>query len=177
MKRNGKRVTSPRELVYSRQNAGTIRIDGRTAAEKNLVEQITSLVSARERERREWQQQVKSREESLKNVQKDFGSMLRRLQAQEAKAAALKEEVVALEMQRDERETSLCNARAEALAEREARIAAEEQAARASQAQDFMKKQFVEQMEREQQVQNCVASLSSLLCKTPAKEMTRAGKS
>jgi hypothetical protein len=144
-------------------------IEGRTAAEKNLVEQISSLVSARERERRESQEQLKSRDDSLKNVQKDFGSMLRSLQAQQAASAALKEEIVSFEMQRDEREISLCHARAEALAEREARMAAEEQAGKANLALELLKKQLVECKERQQQVQTYVAGLSSLLGKTAAK--------
>jgi chromosome segregation ATPase len=151
-------------------------IEGRSAAEKNLTAQISGLVNTLERERHAWQQQLKSRDDSLKNVQKDFSSMLRRLQAQQAAAGALKEEVLALEMQREEHETLLSSARAEALAEREARIAAEEQAEKANQAQEFMKKQLVEQMERQQQVQTYVAGLSSLLCKTAAKAVPGADK-
>jgi hypothetical protein len=136
-------------------------IEGRAAAEKNLVEQISCLVRARELEREEWRR-LKSQDDALKNAQKELDSTFRRLQAQQGAAAALKEKVVSLEIQRDEREKSLCNARTEALAEREARIAAEEQAERAELAQEVLKKQLAEHKEREQQMHAHVASLNTL---------------
>jgi hypothetical protein len=143
--------------------------EGRAAAEKNLQAQVSGLVSTLERERLDWQKQLKSRDDALKNAQKGLEAMCQRLQVQQAATTALKEQVVSLEMQRDERETSLCSARAEALAEREARIAADEQAKTTSRAQQLLKKQLVEQKEREYQMQTYLAGLNSLLGKSAVK--------
>jgi hypothetical protein len=156
--------------------AFTREIETRAAAEKNLVEQNSSLAKLLELERHEWQKQLKGRDDSLKNVQKDLALMLKRLQAQQAAAAALKEKVVSLEMQQEEREVLICNARMEALAEREARIAAEEQAQRAVLAQESLKKQLVEHKEREQRMQAHVASLNSLFRRTEPNGASRAAQ-
>jgi hypothetical protein len=153
-----------RQALAQGQAALAREIERRAAAEKNLTEQKSSVASALERERHEWHRQLKCRDEALINAQRELGSIVRRLQTQQAVAAAFKEQVVSLEMQRDEHEISLCNARTEALAEREARIAAEEQADRAVVAQEHLKKQLVEHNEREQRMQAYVANLNSLFC-------------
>jgi len=144
-------------------------IESRAAAEKILVEQISGLVSGREHERQEWQQKSKGRDDAFKNAQKELDSVSRLLHTQQAAAAALREEILSLELQRDEHEISLTNALAEALAEREARIAAEERAEMVALAQASLEKQLLEHRELEQQMQAHMASLSSLFCRKDTK--------
>ncbi len=141
-------------------------IESRAAVEKNQAGQISGLASALEREKQKCQQQLKSRDDSLKSAQEKLDSVSRLLQTQQAAGAALREEIVSLEMQRDEHEISLCNARTEALAEREARIASEERAEKAGLA---LEKQLVKQAELEQQMQAHLASLTSLFRRVDTK--------
>ena len=143
--------------------------ESRTVAERNQAEQISGLVGILERERQQWQQQLKSREDSLKNAQEKLDSMSRLLQNQQAAAVDLKEQIVSLELQRDENEISLAKARAEALAEREARIAADERAEKASLAQEYLEQELLNYAHLEQQIQAQVANLSSLCRKGDTK--------
>ncbi len=136
--------------------------ESRTIAEKNQAEQISGLLSALERERQEWEQQLKSRDELLQETQGKLDSASRLLQTQQASDAALREEIVSLEMQREEYEKSLAEARAEAATEQEARLAAEERAEQAVLAQESLQKQLTHHKELEQQMTAYVASLSSL---------------
>jgi len=144
-------------------------IEGRAAAEKTQAERISALVTTREREKQKWQQQLKSRDDSLKGSQEKLDSISRLLQTKEAAAAALKEKIVALELQQQENKVLLCNARTEALAEREARIAAEESAQKFGLAQASLEKERLKYKELEQQMQAHVASLTSLFRKVDTK--------
>jgi hypothetical protein len=146
-------------------------IQGRAVAETNQTAQISGLVNALDREKQEWQQQLKRRDDSLKNAQEELDSMSRLLEAQQAAAMGLKQQVVSLELQRNEHEIALSNARAEALEERDARIAAEERAEKAVLAQESLETQLAGYKKLEQHMQAHVASLSSLFCKTEAREV------
>jgi hypothetical protein len=144
-------------------------LESRAIAEMNQTEQVSGLVNTLERERQEWQQQIRRRDDSLKSAQEKLESMSRLLQTQQAGALALKEEIAALEIQREEHDRSLSKARSEALAEREARIAAEEQAQEASLAQESLQKQLINHRDLQQQVQAHLATLGSLFCTTGPK--------
>ena len=159
--------------------------ESRAAAESEQAEKLSGLQSALEcerakraraeeqlgRERHEWQQQVKSREDSLKETRKQLDSKSQLLQAQQAAMVELREEIVALELQRDAAEKSLSGARDEAIREREARLAAEERADVAAEAQRSLEKQLLEQMDLEQRMQAQVASMNSLCSKLQAKRV------
>jgi hypothetical protein len=144
-------------------------LESRMVAETNQTEQISGLVNTLERERQEWQQQLKRRDDSLKNLQEKLDSMSRSLQTEQAAVVALKDQIVSLEQDRDEHQISLANARAEALAEREARIAADERAEKATRAKEAFEKQLGDQTKRDQQMQAYVAGLSSLFSETETK--------
>ena len=144
-------------------------IEGRAVAEKNQAEQIAGLTRALEAERQNWQQQIKARDELVKKTQLKLDATARLLQNQQAAVGALKEEIVALELAREEHEKSLCQARTEALAEREARIAAEAQAAKAQQTKKSLETELFHRKELDQQMQAYVASLSSLCGKMETK--------
>jgi chromosome segregation ATPase len=144
-------------------------IEGRAVAEKNQAEQIAGLTRALEAERQNWQQQIKARDELVKKTQLKLDATARLLQNQQASLAALKEQGVALELAREEHEKSLCQARTEALAEREARIAAEAKVARAQQTQKSLETELFHRKELDQQMQAYVASLSSLCGKMETK--------
>jgi hypothetical protein len=125
-------------------------IKSREAAERNQTEQLTGLVDNFERERREWQQQLKCSNETFKNAQEQVDSLSRLLQTQQAETTALRQELAALECQRDQ----------ETVAEREARTVAEQ---RASLAEESLLMQQVQREELERQIQAHVAGLGSLL--------------
>ena len=137
-------------------------IESRATAEKAQAERISSAVNLMRRERQKWQQQLKSSEDSLKGSEERLLSIARLLQTKEAAAAALKEKIAALELQQQENKVLLSNARAEVLAERQARIAAEESARKLGSAQASLEKERLKYKELEQQMQAHVASLSSL---------------
>jgi chromosome segregation ATPase len=141
-------------------------IQNREAAERNQAEQLTGLLATLERERGEWQQKLKSNEDSGKHAKEQAGSLSRLLQTQEATAMALKKELAALELQRDQQEQSLCEAREVLVAERDARVAAEE---RAGLIQESLQRQWVERQELERQIQAHTVSLGSLLTTVSSK--------
>jgi chromosome segregation ATPase len=126
-----------------------------------------------ERERQTWQQQLKGRDDLLKGSQEKLDSISRQLKTREAAAATLKEHVVSLELQLEDKKASLCNARTEALAEREARMAAEERAQKLGLAQASLEKERLKYKELEQQMQSHVASLTSLFRKMDPKGASR----
>lgn len=136
--------------------------DSRLVTESNQTEQISGLVKTLERERQDWQQQLKRRDESLKTAQEKLESMTRLLQAQQAAAVGLREEIMSLELRRDESEAAFSNIQAEALAEREARIAAEAQAQKAILDQQNLERQLAGQKELVQQIHAQLAGLGSL---------------
>jgi chromosome segregation ATPase len=135
-------------------------IKNREAAEHNQAEQLTGLLATLERERREWQQKLKSSDDSYKHAKGQAGALSRLLQTQQAVTTALKKELAALELQRDQQERALSEASKEVAAEREARVAAEQ---RAGLAEESLQTQWVERQELERQVQAHAASLGSLL--------------
>ena len=124
-------------------------VQGREAAERKQTEEVSGLVETIERERREWQQKLKSSEDSFKNAQGRVDTLSRSLEVQQAAAMEFK--------------CSLSDAREVAVAEREARIAAEQ---RASLAEETLQTQG---QELEREIQAHVASLGSLLARVTGK--------
>jgi len=141
-------------------------LTGECASLRSKVQELTQRQAALESERSKWQQQLKSRDDSLKFAQEKLDSMSQQLQTQLGAAAALREQLASLEQQRDEQERSFCNARSEALAERKTRIAAEERAQRAALA---LEKQLVDQTELGREIQAHVASLDALFRRVDTK--------
>lgn len=141
-------------------------IKGREAAERKEAEQVTGLLDTLARERKEWQEKLKSSDDSFKNAKEQVTSLSRLLQNQQAAATALKQELAALEIQRDQQERALSEARNETAAEREARVAAEE---RAGVAEQSLETQWIERQDLERQLQTHAASLGSLLAKVTSK--------
>jgi len=138
-------------------------IKDREAAERNQSEQLTSLLDTIARERREWQQKLKSSDDSLKNAKEQVSAMSLLLETEQAAAETLQQKIVALQVQRDEQEGSLCDTRKDLVAERKARLAADE---RAGFAEESLQKQSAERQELERQIQ---ASLSPLLARMASK--------
>jgi len=159
--------------------------ESRAAAEREQAEKLSGLQSALEcgraeraraqeqlgRERHEWQQQLKSRDESLKETQEQLDSTSQLLQTQQAAMVELSKEIVALELQRVADEKSLSGAREEAVMEREARLAAEERAEVAAEAQKSLEKQLLEHEDLERSMRAHVASINSLCSKLQAKRV------
>jgi chromosome segregation ATPase len=141
-------------------------IENREAVERNQAEQLTGLLTTLERERREWQQKLKSSEDSCNHAKAQAGALSRLLQTQQAVGTALKKELAALELQRDQQELALSEAGKEMVAEREARVAAEE---RASLIEESLQSQWVERQELERQIQAHAANLGSLLTRVTSK--------
>jgi len=148
-------------------------IKGREAAERKEAEQVSGLLDTLARERKEWQEKLKSSDDSFKNAKEQAASMSRLLQNQQAAAAALKQELAALELQRDQQERSLSDARKETATEREARAAAEE---RAGVAEQSLETQWIERQDLERQLQTHAASLGSLLAKVTSKAVAGSAK-
>jgi predicted RNA-binding protein Jag len=96
--------------------------------------------------------------------------MSRLLETEQAAAEALQQKIVALQVERDEQERSLSDARKEAVAERNARVAADE---RAGIAEESLQTQWVERQELEQQIQ---ASLGPLLARMASKAAAATGE-
>jgi chromosome segregation ATPase len=159
--------------------------ESRAAAEREQAEKLSGLQSVLEcerakraraeeqfgRERHEWQQQLKSRDDSLKETQNQLDSKSRLLQTQQAAIVELRDRIVALELQRDADEKSLSGAREAAVMDREARRAAEERARVAAEAQKSLEKQLLEQKDLEQRMQAHIASIGSLRSKLQAKRV------
>jgi chromosome segregation ATPase len=159
--------------------------ESRAAAEREQAEKLSGLQSALEceraeraraqeqlgRKRYEWQQQLNSRDDALKETQKQLDSKSQLLETQQAAIVDLRDTIVALERQRAADEKSLSGAREEAVMEREARLAAEERARVAAGAQKSLEKQLLEQKDLEQSLQAHVASMNSLCGKLQAKRV------
>jgi chromosome segregation ATPase len=139
--------------------------EGQVAAEKAKAERISALLTIMQRERQQWQEQLKRRDDSLKGTQEKLYSISRLLQTKEAAAEALKKTIVTLELQQQENKVLLSNARSEAMADREARIAAEESARKLGSAQQSLEKERLKYKELEQQMQAHVTGLTSLFRK------------
>jgi chromosome segregation ATPase len=143
-------------------------IKSREAAQLNQAEQLNGLLTTLDRERQEWQQKLKSSDDSCKHAKEQANAMSRLLHTQREVVTALKKELTALELQRDEQERALSDARTEMVAEREARVAAEE---RAGLIQESLQAQWVERQELERQIQAHAASLGSLLARVSSNEV------
>lgn len=147
-------------------------IQSREAAARDQAEQLNSLLETLARERREWQEKLKSSEDAIKNTKEQAGSLSRQLQTQQAAVAALKQQVAGLELQRDEQERCLSDVRNETVAERKARVAAEE---RAASAEESLQRQCAERQELERQIQAHAASIGSLLGRMAPKTAAATG--
>ena len=159
--------------------------ESRAAAEREQAEKLSGLQSMLEceraararvqeqvgRERHEWQQQLKCRDDALKETQKQLDAKSQLLQTQQAAIEELRDTILALEVQREAGEKSLSGAREEAIREREARLAAEERAGVAAEVQKSLEKQLLEQKDLEQRLQAHVASINSLCSKLAAKRV------
>lgn len=157
--------------VLAREQAALAgEAERRKIAETNQAEQISGLVSALERERRDWERQLKSRDDLLKQTRDELESMSGLLHDQQSAAATLTEAIGSLEMQREEYEKSLADARHEAATEQGARLAAEERAERATLAQESLQKELARHQELEEQVRAYAASLSALCRRVGAEE-------
>jgi hypothetical protein len=121
-----------------------------------------------EHERHEWQRQLKSRDESLEVSQKQLDAKSQLLQTHQAAIVELRDTIVASEKQWEE---SLSGARGEAAMQRQARLAAEERAKAAAEAQKSLEKQLLEQKDLEQRMQAHIASMGSLRSKLQAKRV------
>lgn len=139
-------------------------------AEANQAEQISGLVSALERERRNWEKQLKSRDDQLKQTKAELETMSGLFEDQQSAAATLTQAITALEMQREDYERSLAEARHEAAEEQGARLAAEERAERATLAQESLEKELARHRELEEQILAYVASLSALCSRVGIEE-------
>jgi len=142
--------------------------ESRAAAEKEQAKKLSGLQSAMEHERHEWQRQLKSRDESLEVSQKQLDAKSQLLQTHQAAIVELRDTIVASEKQWEE---SLSGARGEAAMQRQARLAAEERAKAAAEAQKSLEKQLLEQKDLEQRMQAHIASMGSLRSKLQAKRV------
>jgi len=145
--------------------------ESRAAAEREQAKKLSGLQSAMEHERHEWQRQLKSRDESLKVSQKQLDAKSQLLQTHQAAIVELRDTIVASEQQRAASEKSLSGARGEAAMQRQARLAAEERAKAAAEAQKSLEKQLLEQKDLEQKMQAHIASISSLRSKLQARRV------
>ena len=162
---HGKVDELTRALAQAQADAAR-EIKNREAAAREQAEQITGLVDTLARERREWQEKLKSSDDGLRNAKEQVGSLSLQLQSQQAAVTAIRQDFAALQLQREEQERSLAEARKETIAEREARAAAEE---RAAFAEASLQTQWTERQELERQVQAHAASLGSLLARLNSK--------
>lgn len=151
-----------RALAQAQADVGQ-EIKTREAAERNQSEQLTGVLDTIARERREWQQKLKSSDDSIKSAKEQVGAMSLLLETEQAAAETLQQKIVELQLQRDEQERSLCDTRKDLVAERKARLAADE---RAGVAEESLQKQCAERQELDRQIQ---ASLGPLLARMASK--------
>ena len=135
-------------------------------AESNQEQQMSALVKTLESERQTWQEQLADRDEFVKRTQMKLEAISRLLEAQREAVGPLREEIVSLELQQEDYKKFLCAAREESLAERDARVAAEERADKATQARKSLEAQLLHCRSLEHQMQGYVASLNSLWGRT-----------
>jgi hypothetical protein len=147
-------------------------IKNREVVEQYQSNRLTSLLDTLTRERREWQEKLKSSNDAFKSTKEQTDSLSRQLQTQQAAATTLKKELAALELQRNQQERILSDARKETVAEREARVAAEK---RAGVAEESVKTQLAERQDLERQIQAHAANLGSLLARVTSKAAAGSG--
>lgn len=141
--------------------------EARSTLERKQGEKVSALLTTQERERHEWRQQLKSRDELIKQAQEKTESASRLLQAEQSAAVALREEMVALRLKEGESDKALTQAREETAAEREARQAADQRAEKAIQDLRDLQQQLSQYKHLEEQIQAHVSGLSSLFGKRP----------
>lgn len=155
--------------------------ENRAALEKQHSAQVSELQKALECERaerarlaeqlggkeREFRDQLKGRDDALNLAQKKLDTALAQQQTQQMAVVELRKEIVSLEAQREEHEKAVAKAQAQALLEREARLAAEEKAREAATVQKSLEEQLVE--EKELQRHAYAQSLNALRSKLQAK--------
>jgi DNA repair exonuclease SbcCD ATPase subunit len=154
------------QALAQAQNDIATEIKTREEAERNQAQQVTGLLDSIARERWEWQEKLKSNDDAFKNAKEQVTSLSRMLQAQQAAGTALKQELAAFELQREQQQRCLADARKEADTQRQARVAAEERAGVAEQALDT---QWLKRQELERQIQDHAVGLSSLLARMTSK--------
>jgi chromosome segregation ATPase len=154
------------QALAQAQNDVATEIKTREEVERNQAQQLTGLLDSFARERWEWQEKLKSNDDAFKNAKEQVTSLSRMLQAQQEAVTAFKQELATLELQREQHQRCLSDARKEADTQRQARIAAEERAGVAEQALDT---QWYERQELERQIQDHAAGLSSLLARMTSK--------
>lgn len=182
------------QTLTEAQTALRAESQARVETEKKLGEEVAGLRSGLEveksqheqtkdkhkREREQWQQELKSRDESLADIQQKFEFQSQFAETQKATLAKLREENLELQLQHDEAAKSLSNARAQMATEHEERVAAEAARAEAEQrAQDAelaktaLERQLLEQKHLQQKLQAHLANLNSLYSKLHAKRASR----
>jgi chromosome segregation ATPase len=154
------------QALAQAQTQASREIKNREAAERTQTEELTHLLNTLDRERKEWEQQLKACEDSMKKAQDQAHALSHLVQSQQAASVALKREITGLEVQRDQQEQLLNNARQETMVEREARLAAEQ---RAGAAEESLQAQWAERINLETQIRAQLASLGSLVGKLASK--------
>ncbi len=148
--------------------------ENREAAEKKQSTELAALRESVERERsarataeEQLEREKRSRDETLKTVQVKLDKTLQQLQSQQMAVVELRKEIVAKEHQSEEQEKIVSKARAEAAAEHEARIAAEEKAERAVAARTEAEQRLARDKQR--QAETFAESLNSIRARLQAK--------
>ena len=172
------------EQALSEAQAGLAReTESRAAAERSQAEKIGRLEKALEgeraartaaeeqlgRERREWQQVLKARDEALREKQKKLEANERMLENQEAAVVDLRTALESLAAQREEVERALSEAREEAAREKQARLAAEQAAQRALAAQQALEQQLADRKRLEERLEAHLAGINALRNRLQAK--------
>ena len=164
------------------ENRGRSLSESQAAAEKKAAE-FAALRSALERElaeRRRAEEQLKgeahelksrleSGEQALAERQQGLEAALQQLQTQQATVAQLQQALACREQECNANNRLVAKAQADLAVERESRLAAEEKAAKAAQAQERLEKRLTEQRELEAQLRASIGSMNSLRDKLQAK--------
>lgn len=155
--------------------------DRQTALEPRELEQASSLLEKEIEEMLNSEGELSRECASLRSKVRQLGQTLadqqavlaREIQTRQADALYLSRYIQALELQRDEDDKCLNRARTELAAEREQRLAAEQQAKRAALAKMDLQKQLVERHQLQDKLQSRMASLDALYDKLRASRTTR----
>ncbi len=156
--------------ALAKAQADVVReIERREVAEQKHAEQFTGVLNSLEQERREWQEQLKAREDASRKAQARIDALARLLQTQQDAGRVLRKKMAALETQREELERFCSDARKEATAAADACLAAEQ---RAAYAEESLQRELVERHALEEQLEKHLASIGSLLTREPSKAKT-----
>ncbi len=164
------------ELAQARADL-TRESEARETAEKKQSTELAALRDAVERERtartaaeEQLERERRSRDDAVKTVQTKLDKTLQQLQTQQTAVVELRKEIVSRELQSEEQAKMLSKARAEALAEREARLAADEKAERAIAARTDAEQRL--EQDKKRQADAFAESLNSLRARLQAKRST-----